>query len=504
MGARPGGRAGGGRCPRRRTAGVRERLTNPLPSAKFWVHTFGENMIKHCRVTLGLLFSAALLSMSASADPPNPLKITLRVPAPSSGPPAAALPFDAFERLDVEAAVQSVYARFAEVTRQSGQTIQFALSEIQSYRPHQFAALRVVDLVQPTDGAFIATIPEGRSGLLPSQEVVRYHSEWAAGHPQSPEEFERAASALSLAEGLAMAGPLAGLSNFPIVAVTAYRVAVTFEGRTVHYRALITWWALSADELYFGSNDEVIPALATANLEDRPIVGQQEGELPTLPEAPQAVCSQTYSQPSGLPIVLQDSLDHGPPVQLPPAPIPLRRLEPSAVVHHGQVVRYLMAEWAVVERSDDQIVIKQRSPDFEESMIKPLAEWSLNEPSRKEAQTVLFAALPSHETNSRAIQVPDLELTSASHPPLRDRGRILVLADFDEDHRLTELSLLHREGDIGSRDLMLHLERSLRLERTEERHRVVTFAWLAVDETVSIESFLSYLPRCCCGTVFCV
>jgi hypothetical protein len=192
-----------------------------------------------------------------------------------------------------------------------------------------------------------------------------------------------------------------------------------------------------------------------------------------------------------------------------PEPIKLSRLEQSPVVHHGEAVRYLMAEWAVVAPSPTGARARQRSSQaFDRSLAEQLAlaSWDQKEPSSPaagEAASTLFVALPTHEANSRAIHIPDLQLAPGVRNPTPERGEFLVMADFAEDHQLQGLQLVHTETGAGSWKVMLALERALSLEPSAGGHRVVTFAWISVGETIKIDSSLSYLPRCCCGDVFC-
>jgi hypothetical protein len=188
--------------------------------------------------------------------------------------------------------------------------------------------------------------------------------------------------------------------------------------------------------------------------------------------------------------------------------VQLSRLAPSEVVHHGAAVSYLMAEWALVSASVNGIEVRQRATaGFDEEAAKEVALAAWGQQDSPESvivdQKVLLVAVPSHEPNSRAIAIPELRLQADLLPPTRERGNLLVRADFGEDHRLEGLGLVHSENGAGSWNVMLAIERALTLEPSTERHRVVTFAWLSIGETIKIESALSYLPRCCCGTVFC-
>jgi hypothetical protein len=153
--------------------------------------------------------------------------------------------------------------------------------------------------------------------------------------------------------------------------------------------------------------------------------------------------------------------------------------------------------------------VKQRSSQaFDRNTAEQLAlalwdDKDASRPAAAERPTTVLVALPTHEANSRAINIPDLQLAPTGQNPTRERGQILVVADFAEDHRLQGLQLVHTDTGAGSWKVMLALERALSLEPSAGGHRVVTFAWISVGETIKIESYLSYLPRCCCGNVFC-
>jgi hypothetical protein len=168
---------------------------------------------------------------------------------------------------------------------------------------------------------------------------------------------------------------------------------------------------------------------------------------------------------------------------------------------------YLMAEWAVVQSGQGSVEVRQASFGFEKDTAKELAlaAWDRSgaSESRSPDQKLLLLAVPTPEANSRAIHIPDLQLAPEVRNPTAERGEFLVMADFAEDHQLQGLQLVHTETGAGSWKVMLALERALSLEPSAGGHRVVTFAWISVGETLKIESSLSYLPRCCCGDVFC-
>jgi hypothetical protein len=562
----------------------------------------------------------------------------------------------AFHRVAIEPAIRSFYDRFSEVGRLSGQEILFDISDIRTYDTTEIGAMRLLDLVEPHGGPILKTDSFVRGARLPSQEWVSFRSEWRPGDAEGAANFARFAADLTFAQYLGLLDPGESLRRFPPAGYSTYAVALTFDGKVVHYRALISWTEISADLLHFRAGDEVVPQLAAVFEETRSVVtldrlkarpqatalqqptafcvasnflsfgrpvginrteGHNSGfhesylsaprrcqttelcrstctiEVPTMrcqdtgsvasllynhtpsnghylseidgegvgltsecgygygcaiqqclriggcnsslnftaqrngagaemsvsganlftslnvasgavcPAARFAVplprpCDERQSSAVGL--NLEGS---GAPVELGTVGVPLTRLEPSTVVHHGQEVRYLMAEWALVEATTEGVLVRQRSSDtFSDSAAKELFNAMKDVPATGKR---LFVAIPTHEANSRRIAIPELRLAE-SNTKTRGAGRILVLADFDESRRLQGLEVLDAGGGAATHPVMLHLEQTLNLAPTAEGpHRVVSFVWLAVgDGKVEIDSSLSYLPRCCCGTEFCV
>lgn len=202
--------------------------------------------------------------------------------------------------------------------------------------------------------------------------------------------------------------------------------------------------------------------------------------------------------------------------ELPSAGIPLRRLEESGAKHHGQNVRYLMAEWALVSYSSSTgpvagkaRILGASSDSFGQAQIEGLVDGLAPTPRTKRRtgseQIALLVATPSHEANSRRIPMPEFEL-AAGRPPLGSgRGTVLVMADFDEEHQLQELRILHDTVGGVSQELATYLERSVSLRPfSSQKHRVVVFALLSVGANTEVETTYSYLPKCCCGTEFCI
>jgi hypothetical protein len=202
--------------------------------------------------------------------------------------------------------------------------------------------------------------------------------------------------------------------------------------------------------------------------------------------------------------------------ELPNAGVPLRRLEESSVKHHGQNVRYLMAEWALVSYSPvsgqsgrKARVLGASSDAFSQDQVEGLVDALAADPRTKRRaggeQVALLVATPSHEANSRSIPMPDFEVAASRPPAGSGRGTVLVMADFDEDHQLQEFRILHETVGGVSQELATHLERSVSLRPfSSQKHRVVVFALLSVGTTTAAKSTYSYLPKCCCGGEFCI
>lgn len=201
---------------------------------------------------------------------------------------------------------------------------------------------------------------------------------------------------------------------------------------------------------------------------------------------------------------------------LPSKEVPLNRLEESDVMHHGQNVRYLMGEWALVsyapgskEAGPRARILGQSSGAFSQEGVDAVAETLASGPAAKRAapgeQMALLVAVPPHEANSRFIQMPDLKVAGGRPPAGSGHGTVLVLADFADDHHLQRFHILHDTLGGVSPELARHLEKAVSLKgNPKELHRVVAFALLSIGDSVKLESDFSYLPKCCCGTESCI
>ncbi|MEM9554127.1 MAG: hypothetical protein AAGC60_07700 [Acidobacteriota bacterium] len=201
-------------------------------------------------------------------------------------------------------------------------------------------------------------------------------------------------------------------------------------------------------------------------------------------------------------------------VDLPAADFKLTRLEASDVVHHGEPVSYLMAEWALLSYQAPQgkapartAAIATSHPDFAQAKRAEL-EVALGAGTAAKAapgdHLTLVVGLPQHEANSRKIAMPDLRVATDRVPGGSAARKVLVRADFGEDRELQGLQILHDSLGGVPHELALHIERSLSLEAaSDEQHRVIVFALLEVGQTLELEAAIPYLPKCCCGAYFC-
>jgi hypothetical protein len=234
------------------------------------------------------------------------------------------------------------------------------------------------------------------------------------------------------------------------------------------------------------------------------------GALEKIPRTTCRCCSST----SG--VVVLD-VNGGDPLHLPSSDIPLRRLEESDTMHHGQKVRYLMGEWALVSYSPGTKqagsrakILGSSSEAFSQSTVEAVSSMLTSSGSGAKGsaageQTALIVAPPPHEANSRNIPIPELRVAGGRPPAGSRQGKVLVLADFAEDHRLQALYVLHNTVGGVTPELARYLEKAISLGgRDDEQHRVVVFAVLSIGRSVEVESTFSYLPKCCCGTEFCV
>lgn len=99
------------------------------------------------------------------------------------------------------------------------------------------------------------------------------------------------------------------------------------------------------------------------------------------------------------------------------------------MIHHGERVRYLMGEWAVLAQdplaaatgSAPSVRALRSSPGFAATQAPQLgaALAAAGEPFAKAGRTIIVVATPPHEANSREIPMPALRITPEALPPGR-------------------------------------------------------------------------------------
>ncbi|MEM9554133.1 MAG: hypothetical protein AAGC60_07730 [Acidobacteriota bacterium] len=194
---------------------------------------------------------------------------------------------------------------------------------------------------------------------------------------------------------------------------------------------------------------------------------------------------------------------------LPSADFTLKRVEPSTVVHHGEPLSFLMGEWALLRhggtgKAHEVEALDTSNPGFAQAkgleLENALANGAFDAAGKAtgEDQLLLVVGLPLHETNDRKIPMPTLKVDSGRLPAGTEARKVLVRADFGEDHSLQALEIIHDTLGGVPYDLALRIEDALRLESaSDEEHRVVTFALLSIDDTIELEAVIPYLPKCC-------
>ena len=199
--------------------------------------------------------------------------------------------------------------------------------------------------------------------------------------------------------------------------------------------------------------------------------------------------------------------------ELPARDFMLTRLEPSTVEHGGHTISYLMGEWALLRSTyadgaaGNVTAVGGSNPEFGRLKGAELESVLAGPRATKMAadDLLLVVGMPPHEANSRRIPLPDLEVAAIPVRPGTPVRKIFVRADFAEDTTLQALEILHDTSGGVPHELALQIEKALSLTPVhDEQHRVIAFALLSVGETLNLESSLLYLPKCCCGTEFCI
>lgn len=249
-------------------------------------------------------------------------------------------------------------------------------------------------------------------------------------------------------------------------------------------------------------------ALVTYNTQETSSAGCAELPPPP-PPPPDDDCVAGRTQVVVLPID-----DDAPTIRMPENTFTLKRAEPSAMVHMGQPVAYVMGEWALVgltppgaEKAPRVDFKRVSSARFGLAKKAPITESLATLPSKQGAvgsSTALIVEHPAHDDNSRAIPLPDLRLEPIERDANAETGRILVRADFGEARTLSDFEILYDQLGVDE-TLRARIREQLSLSYRDDReHRVVAFAVIEVGEKVEIVRSMRYLPKCCCGGEFCI
>ncbi len=250
-----------------------------------------------------------------------------------------------------------------------------------------------------------------------------------------------------------------------------------------------------------------------------------------LEETATASCLQLPDDPPGPPcgntrtgVSMLAFEDDAPSLSLAADTFELTRSEPSNMKHHGEPVTYVMGEWALVDVTAPDAagrpavsLRKTSSAAFGLAKSEPIHEALKLLPGQMpgqgeaRAKTILIVEHPTHEDNSRAIPMPELQLATIelgpSDPLSSDAGsprRIMVRADFGEQRQLQGFDVIHDPVGLGEHQLQ-QIREGLSLQyQNDDSHRVIVFAVLELGERVEIERTLSYLPKCCCTGEICV
>lgn len=195
------------------------------------------------------------------------------------------------------------------------------------------------------------------------------------------------------------------------------------------------------------------------------------------------------------------------PFKVAPTPFGLTRLEDSGVFHHGEQIRYLMGEWALltytggkaglpqveVAKTSSEAYARTRAADLTRSL------WPLRGDLAPGRHSVLMVSVPDHPDNTRSIALPELHLEDARLAGVGE-GEALVLADFADDRSLQELTVLDDTVGGLTPAAVEQLRGALSLDYfSDDSHRVVAFAVVELGESPQLKSSFAYMPKCCCN-----
>lgn len=177
-------------------------------------------------------------------------------------------PADALADRDETQIIQLVYDTYSRYSeRDDGERVEFELDEFRTvYRP-QFARVAYYPELMSllSDWRLEAVISNYRMNDEPMR--VRYEAEWVPGRDYADRPDVRALVGMSALEMIDLVS-----QHFPkwrrTIAITSYRVRVTFLGRTETYRAGFVWMLDEERHVRFSVVDSVVPQVASAVSED--------------------------------------------------------------------------------------------------------------------------------------------------------------------------------------------------------------------------------------------
>lgn len=160
-----------------------------------------------------------------------------------------------------QAAIRRLYSALEEAVAASGFTVSFHLDDFRSYRPSDFSATLLEDVLTirpPLELQILETEVSGPEGLIGRSFEPRWHEAITSDDRASVEEWLAEFEGMTLAD--VYADPATATDHRNIAALTSYRVRADFNGRTATYRAIAKWVRrpeLAAQELALLIEDPV-------------------------------------------------------------------------------------------------------------------------------------------------------------------------------------------------------------------------------------------------------
>lgn len=141
-----------------------------------------------------------------------------------------------------QAAIRRLYSALEEAVASSGFTVSFHLDDFRSYRPSDFSATNLPDVLTirpPLELQIVEAEVGGPEGLVGRS----FEPSWREGvTPEDRESVEESTAEfedMTLAE--VYADPATDADHRNIAALTSYRVRAQFDGRSTTYRAIVKW-----------------------------------------------------------------------------------------------------------------------------------------------------------------------------------------------------------------------------------------------------------------------